>query len=59
MSGIKRRACEADRKHQATHKEKAAILIANGPDGYEGQAFCRWVADIMAKGKSIDWEKYC
>lgn len=23
MSGIKRRACEADRKHQATHKEKA------------------------------------
>lgn len=38
---------------------KAAILIANDPDGYEGQAFCRWVADIMAKGKSIDWEKYC
>ena len=23
MSGIKRRACEADRKHQAMHKEKA------------------------------------
>lgn len=38
---------------------KAAILIANDQDGYEGQAFCRWVADIMAKGKSIDWEKYC
>lgn len=35
------------------------VFYDDDPDGYEGQAFCRWVADIMAKGKSIDWEKYC
>lgn len=44
---------------QQLYAANGAILIANDPDGYEGQAFCRWVADIMAKGKSIDWEKYC
>lgn len=37
---------------------KAAIKIANDPDGYEGQAFCRWVADVMASHKHIEWEKY-
>lgn len=37
---------------------KAAMMIANDPDGYEGQIFCRWVADVKAKGHHIDWHKY-
>lgn len=39
----------------------AAALLARGrdndPDGYEGMAFCRWTADIIGKGVTIDWEK--
>lgn len=37
---------------------KAALAIANDPDGYEGQAFNRWVADVMAIRESIDWNLY-
>lgn len=34
-----------------------AIAVASDPDGYEGVAFCRWTADIIGKGVTIDWEK--
>lgn len=34
-----------------------AIAVASDPDGYEGMAFCRWTADIIGKGATIDWEK--
>lgn len=34
-----------------------AIAIANDTDGYEGMAFCRWTADLIGKGATIDWEK--
>lgn len=34
-----------------------AIAVASYPDGYEGMAFCRWTADIIGKGVTIDWEK--
>lgn len=33
------------------------IAVASDPDGYEGMAFCRWTADIIGKGVTIDWEK--
>lgn len=35
-----------------------ALAIANDPDGYEGQIFCRWVADVMAKRKEVEWKKF-
>ena len=34
-----------------------AIAVASDPGGYEGMAFCRWTADIIGKGVTIDWEK--
>ena len=34
-----------------------AIAVASDPDGYEGMAFCRWTADIIGKGVTIDLEK--
>lgn len=34
-----------------------AIAVASDPDGYEGMAFCRWTADIIGMGVTIDWEK--
>lgn len=34
-----------------------AIAVASDPDGYEGMTFCRWTADIIGKGATIDWEK--
>lgn len=34
-----------------------AIAVASDPDGYEGMAFCRWTADIIGNGVTIDWEK--
>lgn len=37
---------------------KAAIAIANDPDGYEGKIFSNWVSDIMSKGMEFDWKKY-
>lgn len=37
---------------------KAAMAIANDPDGYEGEAFCRWRADMQNKGVKVEWEKY-
>lgn len=37
---------------------KSAILIANDPDGYEGQIFCRWLTDYMMKHIDIPWRKF-
>lgn len=37
---------------------KSAILIANDPDGYEGQIFCRWLTDYMMKDIHIDWDSF-
>lgn len=34
-----------------------AIAVASDPDGYEGMAFCRWTADLIGKGITIDWEE--
>lgn len=34
-----------------------ALAVANDPDGYEGIAFCRWTADLIGTGATIDWEK--
>lgn len=34
-----------------------AIAVASDPDGYDGMAFCRWTADLIGKGATIDWEK--
>lgn len=34
-----------------------ALAVANDPDGYEGMAFCRWTADLIGTGATIDWEK--
>lgn len=35
-----------------------AYKVATDPDGYEGMAFCRWMADVYMKHKEIDWEKF-
>lgn len=37
---------------------KSAVLIANDPDGYEGQIFCRWLTDYMMKHIDIPWNKF-
>ena len=28
------------------------------PDGYDGMAFNRWLADITANGVEINWDDY-
>lgn len=33
-----------------------ALAVATDPDGYDGMPFCRWTADIIGKGVTIDWE---
>ena len=38
---------------------KYAIMLAEDVDGYEGIAFTRWVADLIGKGVTINWEIYC
>lgn len=37
---------------------KAASCLASDPDGYDGQIFIRWTADIAAKAISINWHKF-
>lgn len=34
-----------------------ALAVVTDPDGYEGMPFCRWTADLIGKGATIDWEK--
>lgn len=31
--------------------------VLDDPDGYEGIAFCRWVADCVAKKVEVPWEE--
>lgn len=35
-----------------------AMKVAADPDGYKGMIFMRWVADAMATGTEVDFEKY-
>ena len=35
-----------------------AMAVANDEDGYEGIQFCRYIADIMGKDDTIDWNKF-
>lgn len=35
-----------------------ANAVATDVDGYEGIQFYRWLADLMAQGKEIEWAKY-
>lgn len=38
---------------------KYAIAISKDPDGYDGIAFSRWIADLIGKRiTTIEWEKY-
>lgn len=38
---------------------KYAIAVAKDPDGYDGMAFSRWIADLIGKRVvDIEWEKY-
>lgn len=32
--------------------------VIDDPDGYEGQPFFRWLADIEVLGIDIDWKKF-
>lgn len=35
-----------------------AEAVVNDPDGYPGMPFHRWLADIIGKKVTIDWESY-
>lgn len=35
-----------------------AMAVANDEDGYEGIQFCRYIADIMGKDDTIDWNNF-
>ena len=35
-----------------------AMAVANDEDGYEGIQFCRYIADIMGKDDTIDWNDF-
>lgn len=37
---------------------KAAIKLDSDPDGYDGMVMLRWLADMQAKHKKLDWEKF-
>lgn len=37
---------------------RMAYAIMNDPDGYDGQIFNRWTADIMEKGVCVDWANF-
>lgn len=38
---------------------KYAIAVSKDPDGYDGIAFSRWIADLIGKRiTTIEWEKY-
>ncbi len=55
-----RHSCDSEEErhqHQESDCVQYAIAVASDPDGYEGMAFCRWTADIIGNGVTIDWEK--
>lgn len=64
MSGIKRRACEADRKHQAMHKEKAghSYYILNLQKIPDMQSMLKSTDYILLmnwqKWQSVKWKIY-
>ena len=35
-----------------------AMAVANDEDGYEGIQFCRYIADIIGKDDTIDWNNF-
>ena len=35
-----------------------AMAVANDEDGYEGIQFCRYIADIIGKDDTIDWNDF-
>lgn len=35
-----------------------AKAVVNDPDGYDGLPFHRWLADVVAKGERVEWERY-
>lgn len=38
---------------------KYAIAVSKDPDGYDGIAFSRWIADLIGKrNTTIEWERY-
>nr|DAE31746.1 MAG TPA: Proteasome maturation factor UMP1 [virus sp. ctBM815] len=34
------------------------MAVANDEDGYEGIQFCRYIADIIGKDDTIDWNDF-
>lgn len=39
------------------HLAKYVKNVLDDPDGYDGIAFCRWIADCVAKKVEIPWEE--
>lgn len=39
------------------HLAKYVKNVLDDPDGYEGIAFCRWVADCVGKKVEVPWEE--
>lgn len=39
------------------HLAKYVKNVIDDPDGYEGIAFCRWLADCVAKRVDVPWEE--
>lgn len=39
------------------HLAKYVKNVLDDPDGYEGIAFCRWVADCVGKRVEVPWEE--
>ena len=37
---------------------KAAMKLDADPDGYDGMVMQRWLADMQAKDKKLDWKKF-
>ena len=39
------------------HLAKYVKNVIDDPDGYDGIAFCRWLADCVAMGVEVPWEE--
>lgn len=52
----------SDNFGNALEKEATCIKIAvansTDPDGYDGQIFCRWLADVIGKNMKVDWNAF-
>lgn len=53
--------CKADYLNSSVPDEKYLAKyikdVLDDVDGYEGIAFCRWLADVKHKGVNINWEQ--